>query len=174
MLRVSGPQDTWWEVLPEQARQLPAELAQIGAYLDDEQFIAPLRAVIVERLGRPSVPVETVLRLLYLKHRYQFGYETLCRDVADSLRWRRFCRILLTSPVPHPTALVKLVRRSGPQAIEQLNAALLGKLVEDGCCGASVFTGAFQGRRVKLKLTCSVLRVVYPCEAAGSAGPLGN
>jgi IS5 family transposase len=43
MLRVSGPQDTWWEVLPEQARQLPAELARTDAYLDDEQFIAPLR-----------------------------------------------------------------------------------------------------------------------------------
>lgn len=94
--------------------------------------------------------------------------------MADSLRWRRFCRILLTSPVPHPTTLVKLVRRSGPQAIEQLNTALLGKLVEDGCCGASAFTAAIQGRRAKHKLTCSVLRVVYPCEAAGSAGPLGN
>jgi IS5 family transposase len=128
---VSGPQETWWEVLPEQARQLPAELARIDAYLDDERFIAPWRPVIAERLGRPSVPVETVLRLLYLKHRYQLGYETLCREVADSLSWRRFCRIPLTSPVPHPTALVKLVRRSGPQAIERLNAALLDQLVED-------------------------------------------
>jgi IS5 family transposase len=71
------------------------------------------------------------LRLLYLKHRYQLGYETLCRAVADSLSWRRFCRIPQTSPAPHPTTLVELVRRSGPQAIEQLNAALLGKLVED-------------------------------------------
>ncbi|MER6556536.1 ISNCY family transposase [Streptomyces sp. NPDC001027] len=131
MSRVSGPQEAWWEMLPEQARQLPAELAEIDAYLDDERFVAPWRAVFAERLGRPSVPVETLLRLLYLKHRYQLGYETLCREVADSLSWRRFCRIPLTSPVPHPTTLVKLVRRSGPRTIEQLNSALLGKLVED-------------------------------------------
>jgi hypothetical protein len=65
------------------------------------------------------------LRLLYLKHRYQLGYETLCHEVSDSLTWRRFCRIPLTSPVPHPTTLAKLVGRSGPQTIEQLNAALV-------------------------------------------------
>jgi IS5 family transposase len=59
LLRVSGPQDTSWEVLPEQARQLPAE-----------------------RLVWPPVPFETVLRLLYLKQCCQFGYETLCREVA--------------------------------------------------------------------------------------------
>ncbi|PIB11240.1 hypothetical protein B1C81_05315 [Streptomyces sp. HG99] len=91
MLRVAGVPDIWWEVLPEQARQLPRELARIDAFLDDERFIAPWRAVFAERLGRPSVPVETLLRLLYLKHRYQLGYETLCREVADSLSWRRFC-----------------------------------------------------------------------------------
>jgi hypothetical protein len=31
------------------------------------------------------------LRLLYLNHRYQLGYESLCREVADSIGWRRFC-----------------------------------------------------------------------------------
>lgn len=90
--------------------------ATIDAFLEDEQFIAPWRVVFTERLGRPSVPVETLLRLLYLKHRYQLGYETLCREVADSLSWR---------------PLIKLMRRSGPQTVEQRNAALLGKLVED-------------------------------------------
>jgi transposase, IS5 family len=75
VLRVAGVQDAWWEVLPEQARELPAELAQVDAFLDDERFIARWRAVFAERLGRPSVPVETLLRLLYLKHRYQLGYE---------------------------------------------------------------------------------------------------
>ncbi|MDQ0955642.1 IS5 family transposase [Streptomyces phaeochromogenes] len=131
VLRVAGAQDTWWEALPEQARQLPVELAQIDAYLDDERFIAPWRELFADRLGRPSVPVETLLRMLLLKHRYQLGYETLCREVADSLSWRRFCRIPLTSPVPHPTTLIKLMRRGGAQTVEQLNTALLGKLVED-------------------------------------------
>jgi IS5 family transposase len=80
------------------------------------------------RLGRPSVPVPTLLRLLYLKHRYQLGYQSLCREVADSIAWRRFCRIPLDQPVPHPTTLSKLVGRAGPQVLGELNAALLAKL----------------------------------------------
>ena len=30
---------------------------------------------------------------MFLKFRYRLGYESLCRDVADSFTWRRFCRI---------------------------------------------------------------------------------
>ena len=114
MLRESDPQPSLWEaLLPEELKHLPAELAQIDAYLDDERFVAPWRALFDRRLGRPSVPIDTLLRLLYLKHRYQLGYESLCREVADSISWRRFCRIPLDRPVPHPTTLVKLVRRAG-------------------------------------------------------------
>jgi IS5 family transposase len=115
-------------LLPPQARRLPAELARVDAYLDDERFIAPWRALFDRRLGRPSVPVPTLLRLLYLKHRYQLGYQTLCCEVADSIAWRRFCRIPLDQPVPHPTTLSKLVGRAGPQVLGELNAALLAKL----------------------------------------------
>ena len=38
--------------------------------------------------------------------------------VADSVSWRRFCRIPLDRSVPHPTTLVKLVRRAGPGVVE--------------------------------------------------------
>jgi hypothetical protein len=94
VLRESDPQTTIWELLlPEEAKRLPAELAQVDAYLDDERFIAPWRALFSARLGRPSVPIDTLLRLLYLKHRYGLGYESLCREVSDSISWRRFCRI---------------------------------------------------------------------------------
>jgi transposase, IS5 family len=136
VLRETDPQTTIWELLlPEEAKRLPAELAQVDAYLDDERFIAPWRALFSARLGRPSVPVDTLLRLLYLKHRYGLGYESLCREVSDSIGWRRFCRIGLDRPVPHPTTLVKLVGRAGPEVIEQLNTALVAKLVQASCCG---------------------------------------
>jgi transposase, IS5 family len=88
----------------------------------------PWRTLFSRRLGRPSVPVPTLLRLLYLKHRYQLGYQTLCGEVADSISWRRFCRIPLDQPVPHPTTLSKLVGRAGAEVLDQLNAALLAKL----------------------------------------------
>src|SRR5215207_6978158 len=121
----------WELLLPQEAKRLPAELVRVDAYLDDERFIAPWRALFDRRLGRPSVPIDTLLRLLYLKHRYGLGYESLCREVSDSIGWRRFCRIGLDRPVPHPTTLIKLVGRAGPEVVQELNAALLAKLAGD-------------------------------------------
>ena len=36
----------------------------------------------------------------------------------------------LDRPLPHPTTLIKLVRRAGSEVIEQLNAALVAKLAQ--------------------------------------------
>jgi IS5 family transposase len=99
VLRETDPQTTIWELLlPEEAKRLPAELAQVDAYLDDECFIAPWRGLFDRRLGRPSVPIESLLRLLYLKHRYGLGYESLCREVADSIGWRGSAASAWTGP----------------------------------------------------------------------------
>ena len=157
MLRETDPQTTIWELLlPEEAKRLPAELQAVDAYLDDECFIAPWRALFSTRLGRPSVPVDTLLRLLYLKHRYQLGYESLCREVADSISWRRFCRIALDRPVPHPTTLVKLVRRAGPEVIEELNATLVAKLAQDRL---------LRGRKLRVDTTVVEADIDYPTDA---------
>ena len=157
MLRESDPQTTIWElVLPEEAKRLPAELAKIDAFLDDERFVAPWRALLDRRLGRPSVPVDTLLRLLYLKHRYQLGYESLCKEVSDSIGWRRFCRIGLDRPVPHPTTLVKLVRRAGPEVIEELNAALVAKLAQGKL---------LRGRKLRVDTTVVEADIDYPTDA---------
>ena len=64
---------------------------------------------------------------MFLKHRYRLGYETLCREVADSISWSRFCRIPLGTTVPHPSTLGKITARCGPEVIEALNLALLVK-----------------------------------------------
>jgi transposase, IS5 family len=157
VLRETDPQTTIWDLLlPEAAKRLPTELQAVDRYLDDERFIAPWRALFSARLGRPSVPIDTLLRLLYLKHRYQLGYESLCREVSDSIGWRRFCRIGLDRPVPHPTTLVKLVRRAGPEVIEELNAALLGKLREDKLLRA---------RKLRVDTTVVEADIDYPTDA---------
>jgi transposase, IS5 family len=157
VLRETDPQPSLWEaLLPEELKRLPAELAQVDAYLDDERFIAPWRALFDRRLGRPSVPVDTLLRLLFLKHRYGLGYESLCREVSDSIGWRRFCRIGLDRPVPHPTTLIKLVRRAGPDVIEQLNQALLAKLAQGKL---------LRGRKLRVDTTVVEADIDYPTDA---------
>ena len=99
--------------------------------LDDPRFFEPFRAFFSPRHGRPSVAMETYLRMMFLRFRYRLGFEAVCREVADSLAWRRFCRLPLDAAVPHPTTLLKITARCGETAVNQLNEALLAKANED-------------------------------------------
>ena len=128
MFRTVGDQCSLWEsLLPEEVRRLPEELARVDTLLDDPAFFAPFVRFFDLRMGRPSTPMETYLRLMFLKFRYRLGYESLCREVTDSITWRRFCRIPLDGQVPHPTTLMKLTTRCGSVAVDGLNEALLAK-----------------------------------------------
>jgi IS5 family transposase len=128
MLRTTNPQHSLWEaILPSELLGLPAELARVDALLDDPAFFEPFRVHFDPIIGRPSIPIETYLRMMFLKFRYRLGYELLCREVADSISWQRFCRIPLGGQVPHPTTLVKLTRRVGEPTVRELNQALLAK-----------------------------------------------
>src|SRR5258708_17963839 len=127
---VSDQVSLWEAVLPPELLKLPDELARIDELLDDPVFFAPFAPFFDLRVGRPSTPMETYLRLMFLKFRYGLGYESLCREVSDSITWRRFCRIALDGAVPHPTTLMKLNTRCGSPAVAGLNVALLAQSVE--------------------------------------------
>jgi transposase, IS5 family len=128
VLRTVNDQPTLWDaILPSELLVLPTELARVDALLDDPVFFAPFAAFFDARIGRPSIPVETYLRLMFLKFRYRLGYESLCREVADSISWQRFCRIPLGMRVPHPTTLMTISSRCGHAAVAALNEALLVK-----------------------------------------------
>ena len=128
MLRTVNDQLSLWDaILPAELLVLPGELARVDELLDDPAFFAPFVAYFDPRIGRPSVPMETYLRMMFLKSRYRLGYETLCREVGDSISWQRFCRIPFGARVPHPTTLMKLTGRCGEAAVAGLNEALLVK-----------------------------------------------
>jgi IS5 family transposase len=114
-------------VLPEASLRLPADLERVDAWLDDERFLAPFAPYFDPVVGRPSIPLETYLRLMFLKFAYRLGYRALCAQVADSFSWRRFCRIDIDAKVPHPTTLMKITARCGEVAVARLNDALLAK-----------------------------------------------
>jgi transposase, IS5 family len=67
-------------VLLTELLKLPDELARVDALLDDPAFFAPFAPFFDLRVGRPPTPMETYLRLMFLKFRYRLGYESLCRD----------------------------------------------------------------------------------------------
>jgi IS5 family transposase len=128
VLRTVNDQPTLWDaILPPELLVLPIELGRVDALLDDPVFFAPFASYFDARIGRPSIPMETYLRLMFLKFRYRLGYEALCREVSDSISWQRFCRIPLGTRVPHPTTLMKITSRCGDEAVAGLNEALLAK-----------------------------------------------
>ena len=131
MIRTVSPSPTLWEsVIPQCLMGLPGDLAEIDALLDDDRFFEPFRPFFDPAIGRPSIPMQTYVRMMFLKYRYRMGFEPLCREVADSLAWRRFCRIPLAESVPHPTTLMKITTRCGEAAVAGLNETLLAKAAE--------------------------------------------
>ena len=157
MLRTVSPQPTLWEsVIPECLMGLPGDLGEIDVLLDDPVFFEPFRAFFDPVIGRPSIPMETYLRMMFLKYRYRLGFEPLCAEVADSLAWRRFCRVPLGTSAPHPTTLMKITSRCGEKAVAGLNEALLAK-----AAGAKVI------RLDKLRADTTVVEanVSYPTDS---------
>jgi IS5 family transposase len=146
VFRTVGDQVSLWEaVLPAELLKLPDELARVDGLLDDSAFFAPFAPLFDPRIGRPSTPMETYLRLMFLKFRYRLGFESLCREVSDSITWRRFCRIPLDGSVPHPTTLMKLTTRCGSAAVDGLNEALLAKAAEAKLLRTNRIRAAGQG-----------------------------
>lgn len=132
MLRTHQNQMTLWDsILPEPLLSLPTELERVDHILNDERFIQPFLENFNTTMGRPTVPVQTYLRLMYLKFRYQLVYETLVQEVSDSLHWRRFCHIALDQKVPDSTTLIKARKRYGEEMVERLNELLVKKLAEE-------------------------------------------
>jgi transposase, IS5 family len=131
VLRTICPQPTLWDaILPAECLSLPAGLADIDALLDDPRFFEPFRPFFDPARGRPSIPMETYLRMMFLRFRYKLGFAAMCREVTDSLAWRRFCRIPLGESVPDPSTLEKITTRCGPGCVDALNEALLAKAAE--------------------------------------------
>lgn len=65
-----GDQPSLFEsVLPPELLRLPEELLRIDDLLDDPAFFEPFMPFFDPRLGRPSTPMETYLRLMFLKSR---------------------------------------------------------------------------------------------------------
>jgi IS5 family transposase len=146
----------WEAVLPPEVLRLPDELAQVDGLLDDPVFFAPFVPFFDPRVGRPSTPMETYLRMMFLKFRYRLGYESLCREVGDSITWRRFCRIPIDGAVPHPTTLMKLTTRCGTAAVDGCNEALLAKAAEAKVLRTS---------RLRVDTTVVPADVAYPTDS---------
>lgn len=132
MLRLSGGQvESLFDMgLPVEVRELPDDLAALDVLLAYPGLLAPVAAAWEESAkghGRPTIPIDRFVRLMVIKARSGWGYETLVSEVSDSLHLRRFCLIALTERVPDESTVRKLVRRLGAEVIEEICRSVIAK-----------------------------------------------
>ena len=135
-MQAIGVESLWDEILPAEVKALPTDLQALDQLLDDEVLLAPI-TVRWERLlaeagrqagrGRPTIAMETYVRLMIVKHRSGWGYETLMREVSDSIHLRRFCRIGMTDRVPDESTVRKLTRRLGVEVVHEITREMIQK-----------------------------------------------
>lgn len=157
MLRLKSPQrDFWDDLLPAGARTMSRELEAVDALLDDDRFLDPFRARFLAKQGRRTIPMETYLRLMYLKTRYRLGYESLVAEVSDSVSWRRFCRISLSDSVPDASTLIKLTNGPCQGLAAEVHGALVQSLAEKK---------VLRGRQLRVDTTVVEADIHYPTDA---------
>jgi IS5 family transposase len=158
MLRLRKDQPSLWEsVLPDEVLRLSEELGKVDALLEDERFFVPFRDKFSCHWGRPTVPIATYLRLMYLKFRYKLGYKALVKEVGDSFSWRRFCHLSFNDPIPDASTLVKLTRKYGETTVRALNEALVLKLKEEKMV---------RGRKLRLDTYVVEANIHYPTDTS--------
>lgn len=132
MVRRSHVQRSVFEVLlPDGEKLWNPVLRRIDEVLEDEELVE----VVVETLqrrrpgsrkkGRPGTPAEVVLRMLVLKHLYDWSFDECKREVRASLVWRAFCRIDCET-VPDAKTLIRLSQALGGDILKKILERLVG------------------------------------------------
>src|SRR5215208_268833 len=165
MLRLVGGQvESLFDLgLPVEVRDLPGDLAALDELLEDRRLLAPIEAAweqVALGHGRPTIAMTTFVRLMVIKTRTGWGYETLVREVSDSLHLRRFCLIALTERVPDESTIRKLTRRLGVEVIDEITRLVVGRELREK---------RFVARAMRVDSTVVEADVRYPNDAALAA-----
>lgn len=136
--------------------KLSPELEEVDGLLNDPNIIKPFQEKFGVKRGRPTVPVSGYLRFMYLKGRYQLGYESLVEELETNIKWRRFCQIPLDQAIPHSTTYIRLTQKYGPEMIEAVNRQLLEQLKEKNI---------LKGKKLRMDTTVVESNIHYPTDA---------
>jgi len=106
--------------------------------------------------GRPTIAMETYVRLMVLKARYRWGYRVLLAEVSDSIHLRRFYRISPGERVPDESTVRQLTRRIGAETVNELTRSLIETALRQK---------RFRPRAVRIDSTVVEADVRYPTDA---------
>jgi transposase, IS5 family len=110
---------------PALALRFEPVLARLDQLLEDDVLFQAVKRDLARRrprtleTGRPSTPVEVLLRLLIVRRLYGWSYAETERFVNDSLILRQFCRLGLERAPDH-TTLLRWAQLLQPATVQQL------------------------------------------------------
>ena len=148
-------------LLPDGHKLWPDWLRRIDTLLEDEAVIETVAQGLEarwpqsRRRGRLGTPAEVVLRMLVLKHLFDWSYDDLEREVRANLVYRAFTRID-AEEVPDAKTILKIARALGPEIIEGLHR----QVVE-----VAKRAGVTHGRRFRIDTTVVDTNVHYPTDS---------
>jgi IS5 family transposase len=148
-------------LLPDGHKLWPDWLRKIDTLLEDEGVIEAVAQGLEarwpqsRRRGRPGTPAEVVLRMLILKHLFDWSYDDLEREVRANLVYRMFTRID-AGDVPDAKTILKIARALGPDVIEQLHRQVIE---------VAKRAGVTHGRRFRVDTTVVETNVHYPTDS---------
>src|SRR5713226_2810840 len=125
MLRDRYPATDLFALVPQLALAFEPVLARLDTLLDDDTLFQAVRRDLARRrahtcqTGRPSTPVEVILRLLIVRRLYDWSYAETEHFVNDSLVLRQFCRLGLER-VPDDTTLLRWANLLQPATLQTL------------------------------------------------------
>jgi IS5 family transposase len=141
--------------------ELDPMLSQLDRLLDDDALFQAIKADLAKRHprtltdGRPSTPVEVLLRMLVIKHLYGWSYDQTCQLVSGSLVLRQFCRVYLEA-VPRDTTLLRWARVIRPATLQTLH----DHVVEVAC-----ERHVTHGRKLRIDGTVVETNIHYPLDS---------
>lgn len=154
--------DNIFRRVPALTIKMNPELTALDQVLDDDALFRLVRDDLARRYprtesrGRKSTPVEVILRLLAVKHLYDFSYEQTEQHVADSLVLRQFCRVYF-HPVPDHTTLWRWAQLIQPATLTAFNERVLALAV------AHKLT---RGRKLRMDAMVVETNIHYPTDSS--------
>src|SRR5580693_5948438 len=148
-------------LLPDGHKLWPDWLRKIDTLLEDDAVIDVVAQALEtrwpqsRRRGRPGTPAEVVIRLLILKHLFDWSYDDLEREVRANLVYRMFTRID-AGDVPDAKTILKIARALGPEVIEQVHRQVIE---------IAKRAGVTHGRRFRIDTTVVETNVHYPTDS---------
>src|SRR6266852_1705187 len=161
MLIDRHPSEDVFARVPEVAAQTDPVLQQLDQLLEDDELYQGVRADLGKRYkwtlvhGRHSTPVEVILRMLLLKHLYQWSYRETEARVKDSLVLRWFCRVYFQR-VPNETTLLRWLHTLRPETLHALN---------DRVVALAKQARVTKGRKLRLDATCVQTEIHHPTDS---------